>query len=435
VKFHFKTGDNAELPLIIGEINILPKHFWKDRDFTKSTLEPPLGSGPYKVSAVDPGRSITYERVKDWWAKDLPINKGRYNFDSIRYDYYRDATVALEAFKAGEYDFRLENNSKLWATAYSGTPFEQGRIVKQIIPHQRPTGMQGFIYNIRKEIFKDPRVRQALALAFDFEWTNKNLFYGQYTRTTSYFSNSELASSGLPSPAELAILEPHRSQLPADVFNTEYRPPKVDGPRGLRTNLRTATKLLANAGWKIKNNKLTQIQTGNIMEFEFLLVQPAFERIVLPFSKNLEKLGIEVRVRTVDSSQYQKRLESFDFDMSVGGFAQGLSPGNEQRDFWGSKNAEITGSRNLIGIRDPVVDALIDKIIVATSRQELINLTKALDRVLLWGHYVIPNWHIRSSRIANWNFFKRPKISPKYTLGFDTWWVDPEQYQRIRSTQ
>ena len=432
VKIHFKGADNAELAMISGQMNILPKHYWQGRDFTKTTLEPPLGSGPYKISAVDPGHSITYQRVRDWWAKDLPVNKGRFNFDTIRYDYYRDNTVALEAFKAGEYDFRQENNSKLWATAYTGPPFKAGKIIKQLIPNQRPTGMQGFVFNTRREFFKDSRVRAALAEAFDFEWTNKNLFYGQYTRTASYFSNSELAAKGLPDPAERALLEPYRKQIPPEVFTRAYQPPKVVGPRGLRKNLRKAIKLLAAAGWIIQDGELVHQKTGKPMHFEFLLVQPAFERIVLPFTKNLKKLGITARVRTVDSAQYQKRLETFDFDMVVGSFGQSLSPGNEQRDFWGSKNADIPGSRNIIGVKDPVVDALIDQIIAAPDRKQLVIRTRALDRVLQWGHYLIPNWHVRAYRIANWNFFGRPKITPKYALGFDTWWIHLDQQQRIR---
>jgi len=427
VRFHFERGDNAELPMIMGQLPILPKHYYESRDFAQGSLEPPLGSGPYRVVEVDPGRTIVYERVEDWWARELPVNVGRENFDRIRYDYYRDATVALEAFKAGQYDFRVENNSKLWATAYQGPPFRAGHIVTELIPHEQPTGMQGFVFNTRREPFDDPKVREALAYAFDFEWTNENLFYGQYTRTRSYFSNSELAATGLPSPEELALLERDRDRLPPRVFTEAYAPPSTERPGGLRANLRTALRLLREAGFEVRDGTLVDAATGAPFSFEFLLVQPAFERIVLPFRANLERLGIEVRVRTVDSAQYQQRLDQFDFDMVVGSFGQSLSPGNEQRDFWGSASAGIPGSRNIIGIEDPVVDALIEKIIAAPDREALIHRTRALDRVLLWGHYVIPNWHIRAFRVAYWDKFGRPPVTPKYALGFDTWWVDPEK--------
>ncbi|MBW2065789.1 MAG: ABC transporter substrate-binding protein, partial [Deltaproteobacteria bacterium] len=336
VKFIFSGGENRELPLIIEQLPILPKHYWQGRDFQKTTLEPPLGSGPYRIKAFSPGRSITYERVPNYWGRDLPVNRGRYNFQIIRYDYYRDSTVALQAFKAGEYDFRQENSSKDWATAYDIPAVKEGLIVREAIPHEQPTGMQGFVYNIRKSIFKDRRVREALAYAFDFEWTNRNLFYGQYTRTKSYFSNSELASRGLPGPEELKILEPFRDKLPPEVFTRVYEPPSTAGERSIRSNLRKALKLLTEAGWIFKGRKLVNRETGAPFTFEILLNSPTWERIALPFAKNLERLGIDVRVRTVDTAQYQKRVEEFDFDMIVDVFPQSLSPGNEQRDFWSS---------------------------------------------------------------------------------------------------
>jgi microcin C transport system substrate-binding protein len=428
-------GNNAELPMIMGQLPVLPAHHYRSRDFEQTSLEPPLGSGPYRVAQVNPGRSITYERVTDWWAADLPVNRGRYNIDRIRYDYYRDGTVALEAFKAGEYDFRVENNSKLWATAYEGPPFARGLIRTELIDHELPTGMQGFVYNTRRPPFDDPLVREALAYAFDFEWTNKNLFYGQYTRTASYFSNSELASHGPPPPEELALLEPYRDRLPPRVFSEAYVPPATDGEHGIRTNLRTALKLLAQAGFEVRDRKLVNASTGAAVRFEILLVQPAFERIVLPFRANLERLGIEVTVRTVDSAQYQRRLDEFDFDMVVGSFGQSLSPGNEQRDFWGSAAADIPGSRNIIGIRNPAIDALIDSVVAAPDRDALVQRTRALDRALLWGHYVIPNWHIQSFRVAYWDKFARPTVNPKYALGFDTWWVDEDKARRLDSAR
>ncbi|MAF49694.1 MAG: extracellular solute-binding protein [Rhodospirillales bacterium] len=424
VKFTFKDTTNRELPLILGELPVLPKHFWANRDFEKTILEAPLGSGPYRIKSFEPGRSITYARIKDYWGANLPVNKGQNNADIIRFDYYRDATVALEAFKSGDYDYRLENTSKVWATGYNSPPFRQGLYKTEEIRHQIPTGMQGFVFNTRKEIFKDPLVRQALAYGFDFEWTNKNLFYGQYTRTASYFSNSELASSGLPSAEELKILNKYKGRIPDAVFTKTYRPPATDGSGRLRKNLRQGRKLLKKAGWIIKDGKLVNAKTGKPFAFEILLITPAFERVVLPFKRNLKRLGIEVSVRTVDTAQYRKRTDDYDFDMVVSSFGQSLSPGNEQRDFWGSNAAQRPGSRNWVGIRNPVIDEMIEAVISAPDRQSLITRTRALDRVLLWGHYVIPNWHIRIFRVAYWNKFGRPKITPKYGLGFNGWWID-----------
>jgi microcin C transport system substrate-binding protein len=424
VRFTFSGGINRELPLITGQLPILPKHYWEGRDFEKTTLEPPVGSGPYRIKSFEAGRSVTYELDPDYWGRDLPVQKGTDNFQIIRYDYYRDTTVSLEAFKAGEYDFRQENVAKEWATGYDSPSVRQGLIKKEEIRHEQPTGMQAFVFNARRDFFKDKRVRQALALAFDFEWTNKNLFFGQYTRTRSFFSNSELASSGLPSPEEMKILEPYRGRIPDEVFTKEYAPPAVPNEDALRANLRAALNLLKDAGWIIKDRKLVQATGGKPFQFEILLNQPTWERIALPFARNLERLGIEAKVRTVDPAQYQKRTDDFDFDMIVASFGQSLSPGNEQRDFWGSAVANEPGSRNLIGIKDPVVDALIDLIIAAPDREQLIFRTRALDRVLLWGHYLIPNWHIQNFRVAHWDKFGRPPVSPKYALCFQCWWVD-----------
>ena len=425
VKFSFDGGNNRELPLILGQLPVLSKAYWQGRDFDKTTLEAPLGSGPYRVESLDPGRSITYRLDDNYWARDLPVNRGRHNFGHIRIDYYRDATVALEAFKAGEYDFRQENIAKNWATAYDVPPVREGLIKLAEIPHQSPTGMQAFVFNTRREMFHDPRVRQALAYAFDFEWANKNLFNGAYTRTASFFSNSELASRSLPGPAELKILEPFRDQLPPEVFDKVYEPPASDGSGNIRGNLRRAMELLKQAGWEVRDRKLVNAASGQPMSFEILLVDPAFERVVLPFARNLKRLGIEARVRTVDSTQYQNRLDEYDFDMIVHSFGQSLSPGNEQADFWGSKQADLPGSRNVAGVKDPVVDALVEQVIAAPDRPSLVARVRALDRVLLWGHYVIPQWHLRYFRVAYWDKFGRPEINPKYALGFDTWWVDP----------
>ena len=427
VKFSFGAGENRELPVIAGQLPVLSKAYWSKRDFEKTTLEPPLGSGPYRVESVDAGRSIVYRRVKNYWGAKLPVRVGQNNFDTIRYDYYRDSTVALEAFKAGQYDFRQENSAKNWATAYTIPAVTQGLIKKEEIPNQVPTGMQAFVFNTRRPIFQDRRVRQALGYAFDFEWANKSLFYGAYTRTRSYFSNSELASSGLPGPEELKVLEPFRGRVTPEVFTKEYQPPVTDGSGDIRANLREALALLKEAGWVVQGGKLANARTGEPMQFEILLDDPNFERITLPFVKNLERLGVTARVRTVDSAQYQKRVESFDFDMAVAVWAQSLSPGNEQADFWTSERAGIAGSRNLAGIHDPVVDKLVELLIQAPDRQSLVTRTRALDRVLLWGFYGIPHFHIRTFRVAYWDKFDRPRVSPKYALGFDTWWVDAKK--------
>lgn len=424
VKFTFKGGENRELPVIMGQLTVLPKHYWQNRDFSKTTLTPPLGSGAYKIKAFEPGRFITYERVKDYWGADVPVNKGANNYDRIRFDYYRDATVALEAFKSGEYDFRLENSSKAWATSYDSPPLKNGWIKKQMIRHYNAAGMQGFAMNLRRDLFKDPRVRRALSYAFDFEWSNKNLFYGQYTRSVSYFDNSDLASTGLPSKDELKILEPLRGQIPEEVFTKPYKVPVTDGSGNIRPNLREAFKLLKAAGWVFKNRKLVNGKTGKPFQFEILLVSPLFERVVLPYIQNLKRLGIDARVRTVDTSQYRRRVDDFDFDVIVHGVGQSLSPGNEQREFWGSNSAKRKGSRNVFGIQNPAIDKLIDLLIAAPNRKELITRVRALDRVLLWGHYFVPHWHINSFRIAYWDVFGRPKTTPKYNLGFMYWWVD-----------
>jgi microcin C transport system substrate-binding protein len=426
VRFTFKGGMNRELPLIVGQMPVLPKAWWAGREFGRTTLDPLLGSGPYRVEAVDPGRSITYRRVPDYWAAELPVNVGRFNFDTIRYDYYRDGTVALEAFKSGAYDLRQEDSSKRWATGYDGPALRDGRMRKEQIPNQVPTGMQGFVYNTRREVFGDPRVRQALAYAFDFEWTNAHLFYDAYTRTTSYFSNSELAPRGLPGEAERAALEPFRDRVPAEVFVAAYRPPST-GIGGIRPNLVTALRLLAEAGWVVHDMRLVHAATGRPMTFEILIDDPTWERITLPFVQNLERLGVRARIRTVDAPQYEYRLKHFDFDMTVAVFPQSLSPGNEQVDYWGSEAARTPGSRNLAGVSDPVVDALIGRLIAAPDRAALVARTRALDRVLQWGHYVIPHWHITAFRVAYWDRFGRPAVAPKYELGLDTWWIDPRK--------
>jgi microcin C transport system substrate-binding protein len=425
VRFYFKSTTNRELPQILGEMPVLSKAYWSGRDFAQTTLTPPLGSGPYTIKSLDPGRSITYERVKDYWAADLPVNKGRYNVDTIRYDYYRDATIALEAFKAGQYDVRQENSSKAWATGYDSPALRAGLIKKEQIANGLPSGMQGLGYNLRRPIFQDPRVRQALAYAFDFEWSNKNLFYGYYKRTRSYFDNSELAATGVPQGQELQILAKFRGQIPDAVFTTEYDPPKYDGTGNIRDGLRKALKLLMAAGWTVKDEKLVNAKTGQPFEFEILINDPAYERIVLPFTQNLARMGITARVRTVDTAQYERRMDTFDYDMTVVLFPQSLSPGNEQRDFFGSRAADAHGSQNVLGIKSPVIDELIEELINSPDRASLVAHTRALDRVLQYGYYVIPQFHLGAFWVAYWDKFRRPDISPKYALDFGTWWVDP----------
>src|SRR3954447_2463077 len=433
IRFHFKSTENRELPQIVGQMPILSKKYWEGRDFTKTTLDAPLGSGPYKVEAVDPGRSITYRRVPDYWAAALPVRKGRNNVDQIHYDYYRDGTIALEALKAGQYDVRLENSSKAWATGYDGPALRQGLLKKEEIPNELPRGMQGFGYNLRRPLFQDPLVRQALAYAFDFEWSNKNLFYDAYKRTRSYFDNSELAATGLPQGEELKILEPFRGKIPDEVFTKEYNPPKYDGSGNIRDGLREALKLLKEAGWSFKNEKLVNDKTGQPFDFEILLSDPQMERIVLPFAKNLERMGITAHVRTVDTAQYEKRMETFDFDMTVVVFGQSLSPGNEQREYWGSKSADEDGSPNPLGIKNPVVDEVVEQLIRSPDRASLIAHIHALDRVLQYGYYVIPNFHSTAFWVAYWDKFRRPEVSPKYGLGIDTWWVDPKAEQTVEA--
>ena len=433
VRFYFKSAKNRELPQILGQMPVLSKAYWSGRDFAKTTLTPPLGSGPYKIESLDPGRSITYSRVKDYWGADLPVNKGRYNVDTIRYDYYRDATIALEAFKAGQYDVRLENSSKDWATGYNSPALRNHLIKKEQIPSGLPSGMQGFGYNLRRPLFQDPRVREALAYAFDFEWSNKNLFYGAYTRTRSYFDNSELAATGVPQGPELQILDKFRGQIPDAVFTTEYDPPKYDGSGNIRDGLRKALKLLMEAGWTFKDEKLVNAKTGQPFEFEILLDNPQFERIALPFADNLKRMGITARVRTVDTAQYERRMETFDYDMTIVLFPESLSPGNEQREYWGSQAADEQGSRNVLGIKNKAVDELVQELIQSPDRPSLVAHTRALDRVLQYGYYLIPQYHLSAFRIAYWDKFRRPAVSPKYAVGLDTWWVDPNAEKSVEA--
>jgi microcin C transport system substrate-binding protein len=436
VTFYFDTKGNRELPMIMGQLTILPKHFWtgtnadgEKRDPMKTTMEPPLGSGPYRVKSVSPGRSISFERVEDYWGKDLPVNKGMWNFDEIRFDSYRDITVAFESFKAGNLDYWNETSSKNWAMAYDFPAIENGEIVRQEVRLERGMPMQAFVLNQRRPKFQDRRVRQALNLAFDFEWTNKNLFFGQYERVESYFQNSELAApKALPEGRELEILETVRDQVPEEVFTTVHQNPTNNDQTEMRGNLRKAVKLLREAGWQVKDGALTNTETGEQMNIEFLIVSPLFERIIQPYLRNLNRLGITGSIRLVDSAQYTRRLNNFDYDVVVGNFGQSESPGNEQRDYWGSEAADREGSMNLIGIKDPAIDKLIDYIIFAKDREELVAATHALDRVLLWHDFVVPQWFSPSQRIAYRSHYGKPEKLPGLTPGFvQVWWDEQDE--------
>jgi microcin C transport system substrate-binding protein len=429
VKFTFKEGANRELPLILGQLVVLPKHYWAGRDFEATTLEAPLGSGAYRITSFEPNRNVVLERVKDYWAQNLGVKKGTSNYDKMRFEYYRDTTVALEAFKAGNIDVRSENSAKNWATAYDTPAVRDGLIVKQDFNHSRTAGMQGFVFNLRKPLFQNPKVRQALAHGLDFEWSNKALFHGMYKRTRSFFDNSELAAIGQPKGEEKAILERLKDKLPPAVLTTSYAPPKTDGSGNMRGNLRNATRLLKEAGWKIdkKTRKLVHAKTRQPFTFEILLVSPLFERIVLPFNKNLTRLGIDVTVRTVDTAQYRQRLTEFDYDVVVGSWGQSLSPGNEQRDYWTTEAATRPRSRNLSGIKNPAIDALVELLISAPTRKSLVARTRALDRALQWSHIVVPHWHIAYDRIARWDKFGIPKNIPAQGVVTNAWWINPKK--------
>jgi microcin C transport system substrate-binding protein len=425
VLFSFKNGDNRELPLILGQLPVLPKHWWATRDFTKGNLEIPLGSGPYRVASVQAGRSIRLERVKDYWGKDLPVNRGFYNFDAITSDSYRDNGVALEALKAGQFDYWLETSAKNWATAYNVAAVRDGRLIKEDIPNGNPTGMQGFIFNLRRPLFQDVRVREGLSQLFDFEWTNKQLFNGAYHRAGSFFENSEMAADGLPDAAQLKILEPLRGKVPERVFTSVYQNPHTDGSGMIRDQQRQAYKLFLQAGWKVVDDRMVDAQ-GKPVSIEFLVAQPEFERILLPFKRNLAELGIELVMRRVDTSQYVNRRRSRDFDMIIGSLPQSASPGSEQRGFFSSAAADNPGSYNYMGLKDPAVDSLVDGLIGSGSRQALVDHARALDRVLLWNYILIPNWYINTWRIAYSSRLGHPAVPPKYDPGMYTWWVKPD---------
>jgi len=432
VTFIFSEKGNRELPHIVGQLSVLPKHWWTGknsngtaRNIAETTLEIPLGSGVYEVADVKVGNSIRVKRFTDYWGKDLAVNAGQDNFDEIELLYFRDGNVALEAFKADQYDWRSESSAKAWATAYDVRAVKTGRIIKEEIRTKNADGMQGYVLNLRRPKFQDLRVRLALNYAYDFEWANTNLFYGQYTRSKSYFNGSELAATGLPSPQELAVLNELRDSIPPEVFTTEYSNPINQSTQDIRNNLRTAAKLFAEAGWKITQDggrSMLKSEKGETFTIEFLLDDPLWERITIPYQQQLEKLGIQVAVRTIDSPEMERRMQTFDYDSIVHTFPQSLSPGNEQRYYWGSAAADQNGSQNYTGIKSPAIDKLIERIVFAKDRDDLVTATHALDRVLLWNHLVVPHWYIPIERTARWDRFGRPEKLPAFSLGFPSIW-------------
>ncbi|MFP8965461.1 extracellular solute-binding protein [Pokkaliibacter sp. CJK22405] len=422
IRFEFKNGNNRELPMILAGLPVFPEHYWKKHDFTKADLTPPVGSGPYKIEKIVPGRSIQYVRDDNYWAWDLPVMQGRHNFEHMDYEYYRDGDVALEAFKAGEFDLRIERSASRWVTRYDIPAVKDGRILKLSIPDHTPSGMQGFIYNLRKPLFQNPEVREALAYAYDFEWANKNLSYGELTRTRSYFQNSPMASHGTPDPIELSLLDPLKSELPQRVFTEEYNPPATDGSGNIRPQLRQALRILKKGGWEIHGNVLRNVKNGEPMRFELLIYSdPGMERTVLPFVRNLRRIGIDISIRRVDITQYINRVRQFDYDMIVGVIPMSNSPGNELRDYFNSANANTPDSSNLAGIQNPAVDSLVESIINAPDKPHFVAACQALDRTLLWNFYLIPQFTIADHHVAIWNKFGRP-TPPPYSIGVDTWW-------------
>ncbi|OLU35485.1 extracellular solute-binding protein [Pseudomonas sp. PA27(2017)] len=428
VRFVLKRADNPLLILRLGELPVLPQHYWKGRDFKATTFEPPLGSGPYRITQVNPGRSLSFERVKDWWGASLPANRGKYNFDRVEVDFYRDSHVAFEAFKAGEFDFYIEQQAKNWANNYRFPAATRGEVVRAEIPHQIPTQTQALFMNTRRATFEDARVREALGLMFDFEWTNRTLFNSSYTRAASYYPNSEFSAKGKPEGAEWLLLSPFRGQLPAKLFTEPFKMPVTDG-RGIpRETMRRALGLLAEAGWKPSGQRLTNGK-GQPLSFEILLVNPNLERILQPFTENLASIGIQANLRTVDRAQYKQRLDRFEFDMILLTLPQTLSPGLEQSLYFHSSQASVKGGKNYAGINDPVVDALLEKLLSARTRDEQVAATRALDRVMLWQYYTIPNWYIDYHRLAYRNRFAFV-ATPPYTLGLRSWWLKPTETAR-----
>jgi microcin C transport system substrate-binding protein len=423
VRYTFKGDLTRDLPLVVAELPVLSKAYYTQHPFDQTSLDPPLGSGPYAVAGFKPGTYVAYKRRPDYWAKDLPVNRGRFNFDELRYEYYRDRTLELEGLKAGTFDFREEFTSLDWATGYNVPSVKEGRLIRLMLPDERPSGAQGFFINTRREPFKDKRVREALDLAFDFEWSNKNLFFNSYKRTQSFFENSEMKATGLPGPDELKLLEPYRDQLATEVFGEPYSPPVTDGSGRNRDNLRRAKGLLDAAGYG---------EGGKVLDLEILSFESGFERIILPYVENLKRIGVNASLRSVDPAQYERRMKAFDFDMSIERYGLRLTPGVELKSYWGSAAARMDGSFNLAGIENPVIDALTDKVVEAKSRSDVVAATRALDRVLRAGHYWVPQWYKASHSLAFWNKYSRPEVKPKYDPGvIDTWWYDTEKAGKL----
>ncbi len=436
LRFTFTGELVRDLPLMVGGLSILPKHYYDTQPFDETTLKIPVGSGPYTIDSYKQGQHVTYKRRNDWWAKDLNVNRGRYNFDELRYDYYRDRTAELESIKSGTIDLREEFTSRDWVTAYDIAAVKEGRLIKLTLPDATPSGAQGYFLNTRRAKFKDVGVRKALGLVFDFEWTNKNFFYNLYTRTESYFENSDMKAEGKPSPAELKLLQPFRDKLPPEVFGEPVKPPVSDGSGTDRKLLREAQKLLVAAGWKLDTSgrgpAVLKNATGEPFEIEFLNTGPTMERILAPYVKSLGLIGVRATIRTVDPAQYERRVKSWDYDVISSRFTMGLTPGVELFNYWGSQSANSEGSRNSSGIKDPVIDALIEKVIIAKSREELVTATRAIDRVLRAGYYWVPHWYKASHTIAYWDKFGRPATKPKYARGIiDTWWYDEARAARL----
>jgi microcin C transport system substrate-binding protein len=444
VTFSFKGTGNRELPQIVGQLTIVPKHWWegtdkdgKKRSIAETTLEPPLGSGPYRIKEFAPGHNVVYERVKDYWGKNLNVNLGRDNFDLLRFEYFRDTTVAIEAFKANNVDWRTENSAKNWATAYDFPAVAEKRVILEEFPIKNIGLMQAFTFNIRRDKFKDPRVRQAFNYAFDFGEMNKKIFFGQYNRISSYFQGTDLASSGLPTGRELELLQSVKNEVPAELFTKPYTNPVSDNQDEVRHNLRVAIKLLHEAGYEVREQQLVNAKTGDQFSVEFLSNSPMYERVFLFYKPALERLGIVVSVRTVDEAQYESRLRAWDFDIIIYAWGESLLPGNEQRDYWGSQAADQPGSENVIGIKNPAVDAMIEKIVAAKTPDELTAATRALDRILLWNHYVVPQWGYNKLRTARWDRFSRQDPLPKFGMAaFPTvWWWDADKAAKAGNRQ
>jgi microcin C transport system substrate-binding protein len=430
-RFTFKTGDSRDLPLSIAGLPVLSKAYYATHDFTKADLQPPLGSGPYRIGNFRPAEYVTYTRRDDYWAKDLPVNRGRYNFNEIRYEYYRNRTAAFEALKGGVIDLREENVSREWQMAYDFAAVKDGRVLKTEMPDETPSGAQGFFFNLRRDKFQDIRVRQALNLAFDFEWTNENLFFGLYDRTASFFEKSALKAEGAPSPEELVLLEPMRDKLRPEVFGEIAVPQKSDGSGQDRKMLRQASALLEEAGWKL-DGTVRRNAKGEPFTIEVLIDDPTFERVFGPYVRNLKLLGIDAKIRMVDPVQYEQRQKDFDFDIISARFSSGVTPGSELRIFFGSDSAKSPGSYNLSGVANPEIDALIEKVVAAKTREELDVAGRALDRVLRSEWFWVPNWYRSNHWIAQWDKFGRPAVQPKYDRGIiDTWWYDPEKAAKI----